>query len=480
MTTYATVPSVEYDDGPAKWLIYPAVLFMVIGMSFGVFISFNAFVFPDYFSGEYVTFGRLRPVHVGDVTLLWLLSVNIGLFYFFVPRLCGVPLWSSRMAYISIALWWLSLTIGTFSYPWGTNFGWEYAELPEWVWWLPPKIVFTVAWVLTVFNLFATIATRRFKKMYVSLWYVMGTLIWTTFTYLAGSYGVYLVPGGISRVNVNFFYMHNLVGLIYTPMGLAIAYYALPKLARTPIYSHRLSMIGFWTIAFVYAWVGAHHLIHGPISQWLQTTAIVFSIWLFIPVWSVVTNLTATLKDNWQVYNQNAAIRFLQMGVVFYLITCVQGPLQALRNVNEITSKTDWIIGHSHISLYATFSFFAIAGVYQALPYLTKKPLWSPRMADWHFSLNLFGSVFFILSLWLGGFLQGMMWSDWANGTTYAQFHNNLTVRPFLDTVADMRTWWTLRSWGGVIVLFANLLFVVNIFNTILLPEREVEERAYA
>jgi cytochrome c oxidase cbb3-type subunit 1 len=194
----------------------------------------------------------------------------------------------------------------------------------------------------------------------------------------------------------------------------------------------------------------------------------------------VVTNLTATLKDNWQVYNQNAAIRFLQMGVVFYLITCVQGPLQALRNVNEITSKTDWIIGHSHISLYATFSFFAIAGVYQALPYLTKKPLWSPRMADWHFSLNLFGSVFFILSLWLGGFLQGMMWSDWANGTTYAQFHNNLTVRPFLDTVADMRTWWTLRSWGGVIVLFANLLFVVNIFNTILLPEREVEERAYA
>ena len=104
------------------------------------------------------------------------------------------------------------------------------------------------------------------------------------------------VPEGISRVNVSWFYIHNLVGLIYTPMGLATAYYFLPKLANTPIYSHRLSMIGFWSIAFVYAWIGAHHMIHGPISQWLQTTSIVFSIWLFIPVWTVVANLFDTFQ----------------------------------------------------------------------------------------------------------------------------------------------------------------------------------------
>lgn len=462
-----------YNDTPAKWLIYPSIIFMVLGMFAGVFISLNGFIFPDYFAGEYLHFGRMRPVHVGTVTLLWLLSINVGLFYFFVPRLCGVSIWSPRLAYVSISLWWFSLIIGNFSYPFGTNFGWEYAELPSSVLGLPIKSIFTVAWLLTAVNLYATIATRRFEKMYVSLWYVMGTLLWTTFTWLVGGYGVYLVPGGISRVNVSFFYMHNLVGLIYTPMGLAIAYYALPKLSRVPIYSHRLSMIGFWSVAFVYAWVGAHHMIHGPISQWLQTTAIIFSIWLFIPVWSVVANLLNTLKNKWEAYNQVAAIRFIQMGVVFYLITCIQGPLQALRNVNEITSKTDWIIGHSHIALYATFTFFAIGGIYQALPHLTKKPLWSTRLADWHFSINLFGTIFFILPLWVGGFLQGMMWSDWANGASYAEFHNNLTLRPFLDTIAEMRTWWMLRSLGGIIILFGNLLFVFNVFNTVLLPVRQ-------
>lgn len=326
-----------------------------------------------------------------------------------------------------------------------------------------------IGWTLTVINLFMTIGTRKYEKMYVSLWYAMGTMVWTTFTLFVGSYAINWVPGGISRVNVSFFYVHNLVGLIYTPMGLATAYYFLPKLVNAPIYSHRMSMIGFWAIAFVYAWIGAHHILHGPMSQWLQTTAIVFSIWLFIPVWTVVANLGYTLHGHWKAYTQNAAVRFLMMGNIFYLLTCIQGPLMALRNVSEITSKTDWIIGHSHISLYATFTFFAIAGIYQAIPVITKKPLWSKNLADWHFSLNLLGSVPFIASLWVGGFWQGMLWSTWADGNTYAEFHNNLTMLPFVETIADMRTWWILRGIGGAIVLFANILFVINIFNTIVL-----------
>lgn len=463
---------VKFDDTPAQWMIYPATCFLILGMTFGVFIAFNGFVFPDYFSGEYVHFGKVRPIHVGHVTLLWLLSANIGLFYYFVPRLSGVPLWSSRMAYYSIALWWPSLVIGTYSFPWGTNFGWEYAELPVWVWWFPIKAMFTLAFALAAFNIYMTIATRRFEKMYVSLWYTMGTLFWTVFTVIVGYYIINLVPGGISRVNTSFFYVHNLVGLIFTPMGLAQAYYFLPKLANTPIYSHRMSMIGFWSIAFVYAWIGAHHIIHGPVSQWLQTTSIVFSIWLFIPVWTVVTNLFATLKPQWSQFTQSAPIRFIMMGNIFYLLTCIQGPLMALRNINEITSKTDWVIGHSHISLYGTFTFFAIAGIYQAVPVMVKKPLWSTSLANWHFSLNLFGSIPFMLSLWVGGFWQGMLWSTWADGTSYAEFHNQLTMMPFLQTIADMHPFWVWRAIGGTIVLFANILFAVNIFNTVILPAR--------
>ncbi len=466
--TYTT----QYDDTCVKWMVYPAMLFMILGMSFGVFIAFNGFIFPDYFSGEYLHFGKVRPVHVGHVTILWLLSADIGLFYFLVPRLCGTPLWSTRLGIASSILWWSTVIPMIYSYPLGTNSGWEYAEFPEFLGYIPVKALFVLSWLMTVLNLSMTIATRRFVKMYVSLWYAMGTMLWTTFTIVVGVWVIWLVPGGISRVNINFFYVHNLVGLIFTPMGLAQAYYFMPKFTNMPIYSHRLSMIGFWTIAFTYAWIGAHHILHGPISQWLQTTAIIFSIWLFIPVFSVVTNLLYSLHDQWTKYDQSAPIRFIMMGVIFYLLTCIQGPIQALRNVAEITSKNDWIIGHSHISLFATFTFFAIAGLYWVVPAINKKPLWSNRLANWHFTLTMIGSFPFILSLWLGGFLRGMLWATWADGTSYAEYHANLTALPFIDTVSEMYVWWLMRAIGGAIILCASILFILNMYNTILLPAR--------
>lgn len=468
----------QYNDTPVKIMLYPAVIFMVIGMSIGLFMAFNTFLFPDYFSGEYVHFGRIRPVHVGTVAFLWLYSVGVAFFYYFVPRLCGVPLWSPRLAYIAATLWWVALILGNFSFPWGTNFGWEYAELPTWLGWIPIKPMFITSWLLLGTNIFMTIATRKYEKMYVTLWYTMGTIIWTTFTYIVGAYAVNWVPMGISRVNTSFFYVHNLVGLIFTPMGLAAAYYFLPKLTNVPIHSHRLSMIGFWSIAFVYGWIGAHHMIHGPQSQWLQTTAIVFSIWLFIPVFTVVHNLFYSLLPKWKEYTHSVPVRFIMMGVLFYFITCVQGPIMALRNVNEITSKTDWVIGHAHVSLYATFTYFAMAGVYYVVSNITQKPIWSRRLAELHFNLNILGSLPFLLALWVGGFFQGMLWSRWAQGTTYAEMHANLSVLPFLETISQMNPWWMMRAIGGAIILFANILFVINIFNTILLPVRSKEEGA--
>lgn len=462
----------EYNNQPVKIMLYPALVFMVIGMAIGVFMAYNAFVLPDYFSGEYVHFGRIRPAHVHHVALLWLLSADLALIYYIVPRLCGTPLFSDKLAYWSAGFWWAGLIPGVYSFPFGTSTGWEYAELPMWLGWWSPKLLFTVGWVLFCINIFATIANRRFSQMYVSLWYVMGTMIWTTFTVLLGFYGIYALPGGISRVNSSFFYVHNLVGLVFTPMGVAAAYYFIPKSSGLPLYSHRLSMIGFWTIALFYPWVGAHHIIHGPMAQWLQTISIIFSFWLIIPVWTVVTNFFATLKGHWDIYSKNIAIRFLMMGNLFYLLTSLQGSIQSLRNVNEITSKTDWIPAHAHMALFGSFTYFAIGGVYHAIEVITKKPLWSKKLGDWHFSLLLLGSITFFLSLFIGGFLQGLEWASWAAGTSYQQFQVNLANLPFLDTVAHVFPWWHIRAFGGVLILTASILFLINMFNTIVLPAR--------
>ncbi len=468
--------SKQYDDRSVKQLVYPAVVFLWIGMLIGTFISFNGFIFPDYFAGEYVTFGRLRPMHVQHVAVLWLLTGGMGVFYYIVQRLCGVPLWSSTWAIATNALWLFSAVIGIYSFPWGTSSGWEYAEIPMWVGFLPIKPMLTVAWLMFCVNILMTIRQRLYQQMYVSLWYVIGTLVWTTLTWVIGNYIIEWAPQGMSRVNLNFFFVHNLVGLIFTPFGLAATYYFIPRSSGQAIYSHKLSMVGFWSIAFVYSWVGSHHIIHGPMAQWLQTVSIVFSIWLFIPVWTVIINFFYTLKDAWHHYDANPTVRFLMIGTLFYLMTSVQGSFMALRSVNEITSKTDWVIGHAHLALLGAFTFFLIGAVYHLIPVVTSKPLWSSKLACWHFRLMLLGSMLMFCALMVGGFLQGMEWASWSQGTTYAQFQRKLAQLPFIQTVANMRPWWSARSVSGLILLAANTLFLINIFNTIILnPSQEKE-----
>jgi len=161
------------------------------------------------------------------------------------------------------------------------------------------------------------------------------------------------------------------------------------------------------------------------------------------------------------------------MGTVFYLLTCIQGPTQALRNVNEITSKTDWIIGHAHMALFGSFTFFAIGGIYYVIPAIMKKPLWSNGLADWHFTLSLVGGLLYFVTMWVGGFYQGLLWADWANGETYAQLHKNITEVPFLQTVADMWYWWLFRGIGGVLIFIGSIVFLFNIFNTVFLDPRK-------
>src|SRR5207237_4793822 len=72
----------------------------------------------------------------------------------------------------------------------GYNQGLEYAELP-----LPLDILVVIAWVMFGINIFATIATRKYQQMYVSIWYAMGTILWTAFVYLTGNFAVMFTTG---------------------------------------------------------------------------------------------------------------------------------------------------------------------------------------------------------------------------------------------------------------------------------------------
>ncbi len=440
-----------HQDLTAKWFLISSISYFFIVGIIAILIAAK-FVWPELLGTvPMLTYGRLRPLHVNGMLFGWLLAADMGLIYYLVPRLCGVRLWSEKLGMATAALWNVIILGAVVSLLAGWNQGWEYAELP-----FVLDVAVVVAWVMFGINIFGTIATRKYPQMYVSIWYAMGTILWTAFVYITGNFAT-LFTTGVNQANLNWMYVHNAVGLIFTPAGLALAYYFIPKSSNLPLYSHKLSMVGFWSLAFVYVWTGAHHMLHGPISQWLQTIAIAFSVMLLIPVWAVVYNLFSTVRGHWHEVRDNVPMKFLMSGVTFYLLTCFQGPMHSLRAVNAIVSKTDWIPGHAHMAVLGAFSFFAIAGIYYIAPRLFGRELHSQPLANWSFWFFMTGGLGFFVTLWLGGFWQGWQW-------------NNPAI-PFIDTVIALKPVWLVRFFSGILMFLGIVTFSYNILATALGPD---------
>ena len=444
-TTDAPAAPAHEDKSAFAFVLMASAFFLVSGLV--ALLVAGKLQWPTLLGDiSWLSYGRLRPIHTNGMLFGWLLAANMGLCLYLVPRLCGVKLWSEKLGMATMWLWVVIVLAAVVTLAMGQNQGLEYAELVLWI-----DALVVVAWVMFAVNIFATVALRKYKQMYVSLWYIMAAVLWTAFVYITGNFAVHYTMG-VNQANLNWFYVHNAVGLVFTPLGLALGYYFIPKAANTPLYSHKLSMIGFWSLAFVYVWTGAHHMLHGPISQWLQTVAILFSVMLMIPVWTLVYNFFATMKGEWQQLKDNVPIKFLMTGTIFYLLTCFQGPMHSLRSVNAIVSKTDWIVGHAHMAVLGAFSFFAIGGAYYAVPRMLKTRLHSETLANTSFWLWLVGGLSFFVSLWIGGFLQGLQWND--------------TSIPFIDTVKFMSPFWMVRLVGGTLMFAGILLFFWNMLAT--------------
>jgi cbb3-type cytochrome c oxidase subunit I len=447
--------SEEY--GAARAWIYSAATWLAIGTSFAMIAAIEM-VFPDFLGGvSFLTFGRLRPIHVNGVTFFWLSMGYFGAFYYIVPKLCGRPVWSENLAKIVMWAWNFLGVFMVITLMAGLTQAREYAEM---IW--PIDVFVAVLVLLNTFNLLMTIAKRREKKIYVSLWYITAAIVWLPIVYAIGNVIWSPLAGGsnpfsgsltgINDATWNWFYGHNILGLWFTPGGVAIVYYLVPVITRTPIYSHIMSLIGFWSIGLFYALVGQHHLLSTPTPGYLKTVATVASIGLFIPVLTFLTNIWMTMRGNWGRLYASLPLKFVIVGTVFYFVTCIQGPFQAVQSFNRLIHITNWIVGHAHLALLGTMTTWVMGAIYYIIPVTLKRRIYSPGLAEIQFWLVTGGFLLIMISLQIVGLIQGAMW---LNGETVYK------------SVPTLKPYFIVRAVGGAMVVVGGYIQLYNIYKTV-------------
>jgi cytochrome c oxidase cbb3-type subunit 1 len=355
----------------------------------------------------------------------------------------------------------LGIVLATLSLFKGMNQSLEYAEF-EW----PIDIYIVILWVIFAVNIIGTILKRNEKPMYISLWYIISTIITVAILYIVNNLSIpagltksYHLFSGSNSANVEWWYGHNAVGFLFTTPILAMFYYFLPKSTGLPIYSHRLSIIAFWSLIFAYLWTGAHHLVYTPLPDWLQTLGIAFTLFLIAPSWGSVINGFFTMEGNWEKMNTKYLAKFFIAGIIFYGLQTIQGPSQAIRIISSLIHYTDWVPGHVHMGTMGWVTMVAVGSIYYIIPAIYKTQIFSEKLANLQFWLVLIGQLIFSITMWITGIQQGAMWK--------AVNIDGTLKYSFIETMVRNYPFWMMRTVGGVIFVVGMLFFIYNIALTI-------------
>ncbi len=212
----------------------------------------------------------------------------------------------------------------------------------------------------------------------MTLWYFLAAFVWTFLTYAMGNFIPQYFVSGTSAGAVGGLFIHDLVGLFVTPLGWGMVYYFVPIMLKKPIWSHGLSLVGFWGLAFFYPLTGIHHFLYTPIPMFLQYGAIISTIAVELVVTTVIINFIATMRGSTQALVTNLPIRWLYTGMVFYFLTCLQCAFQTTLTFQALIHFTDWVVGHAHMVMFGVFAMWLLGVMTYLIPRLLEGALVQP------------------------------------------------------------------------------------------------------
>ncbi|MBM2840315.1 MAG: Cytochrome c oxidase subunit I-like protein [Bacteroidetes bacterium] len=434
--------------------IIASLIFFFVGLASG-------FLFSLQFIREYIGVGvellspgRVRMVHTNMLAYGFIANAFFSGLYWVVPRLTGVPVFSEWLSKFLFWVWQLILLLTFVGLMTGFAQGVEWGETPILV---DPLVVVGV--VLMAINFYVPILKTKEKALYVTLWYFSVAFVWTGLNYIMGNYlPQFWVPGAAGAAITGLF-IHDLVGLFVTPLGWGLMYFFVPVILKKPIWSHALSLVGFWALAFFYPLNGVHHYLWSPIPMYLQYGAVTSTVAVEIVVSTVIVNFFMTLKGSGDMLRTSIPLRWFYAGMIFYFITCLQCAFHVFLTVQEIIHFTDWVVGHAHLVMFGVFGFWILGVMTELWPKLVGRDWYSHKLNEYHFWLTAIGTLVMFVDLMAAGLVQGFLWRGLA---------------PWEDSITFSIPFWMIRTVTGAMIFFAQFLFVYNMWRTAKAPAVEM------
>lgn len=393
---------------PVLMFYASAMVWLLIGTLLAGFVSFKLHA-PDLFSNvSFLTWGRMRPVHMNVMVYGWASMVGMGTAIWLMARLCRTTLRHPLLLVTGICFWNIGVVVGVIAILMGYSTGYQWLEFPPYA-----AAILLVAYALIISWAVLMFRFRRGEQIYVTQWYLLGAFLWFPWLYTAAQAMLFVVPvQGVMQAAVGWWYANNLMFLWLGAIALGTAYYMIPKVIGRPVYSYHLATIGFWTYALFSSWTGMQRLVDGPFPAWMITASIAATILTIIPVATVGLNHHRTMQGYFPVMRYSPTLRFTVFGAMAYTVFSIVGVLISLRSTARYLHFSEASVAYSHLGLYAFFTMVMFGSMYYIVPRLVGREWRYATLIKLHFWASAYGVGLMSLMLLVGGLSQGASQND--------------------------------------------------------------------
>jgi cytochrome c oxidase cbb3-type subunit I len=257
---------------------------------------------------------------------------------------------------------------------------------------------------------------------------------------------------------------NNLVFLWTSLVGLGVAFYFLPKFSGRPLQTYFYALFAFWTLLIFGSMRGVP--VGAPVPAWLPTLSAINSLFLVVPVIAIAVIGWKTVVGAKGEECRGGSYCMIKFGFVAFVLSALMLVTSACPHFSRLTQFTWFGAAQTELQLYGFFAITMFGAIYYILPRAVGIEFAFPKLIRFQHWCAMFGVVLFVVALVLGGLWQGLKLQN--------------PDIAFADSTKVMLPFLRVSTLGLLSLVFANLLFALNIFAIIVAWKWSVAKAVFA
>src|SRR5437763_4106395 len=173
---------------PVLMFYASAMVWLLIGTLLAMFVSFKMHA-PDWLSNvSFLTWGRLRPVHMNVMVYGWASMAGMGTAIWLMARLCRTTLRHPLLLVTGAWFWNIGIVVGITAILMGYSTGYQWLEFPPYA-----ALILLVAYALIISWAILMFRFRRGDQSYITQWYLLGAVLWFPSLYAVAAAMLFVV-----------------------------------------------------------------------------------------------------------------------------------------------------------------------------------------------------------------------------------------------------------------------------------------------